>query len=54
MLIGSLVSTIMRYLRYQSQLMNIAAIDDHLLRDIGAERSLLRAQAWERTRDPWH
>ena len=36
------------------QLMNIAAIDDHLLRDIGAERSMLRAQAWERTRDPWH
>ena len=53
MLIVSLVSTIMRYLRYQSELMNIAALDDRLLQDIGVERSQLRAQAWESTSDPW-
>ncbi len=47
MLLISLFGTIMRYMRYQSHLIDIDAIDDRILHDIGRERSELRAAAWE-------
>jgi uncharacterized protein YjiS (DUF1127 family) len=53
MLIASLFNTFMRYLRYQSQLMNIDAIDDRILHDIGRERSELRAEAWQAVTGAW-
>jgi uncharacterized protein YjiS (DUF1127 family) len=53
MLIVSLFGTIMRYLRYQSQLINIDAIDDRILHDIGRERCELRAAAWEAADHAW-
>lgn len=46
MLIAFLFDAIGRYLRYRSQLASIVALDDRTLRDIGLNRSELRAVAW--------
>ena len=42
-----LFETIGRYLRYRHQLASINVLDDRTLRDIGLERSELRAAAWD-------
>jgi uncharacterized protein YjiS (DUF1127 family) len=49
MLIAFLFDTLGRYLhlRYRSQLASIAELDDRTLRDIGIDRSELRATAWD-------
>jgi uncharacterized protein YjiS (DUF1127 family) len=44
-----LFETIGRYLRYRRQLASIDVLDDRTLRDIGLERSKLRAAAWDIT-----
>jgi uncharacterized protein YjiS (DUF1127 family) len=49
MFIASLVGTITQYLRYRSQLASISRLDDHILRDIGLDRGVLRSAAWEMT-----
>jgi len=46
MLIAFLFDTAGRYLRYRSQLASIVELDDHILSDIGLNRSELRAVAW--------
>jgi len=46
MLIAFLFDTVGRYLRYRSQLASIAELDDHMLNDIGLNRSDLKAVAW--------
>ena len=46
MLIAFLFDTIGRYFRYRSQLASIGDLDDRTLRDIGLNRSELRAVAW--------
>jgi uncharacterized protein YjiS (DUF1127 family) len=47
MLIAFLFDTLGRYLRYRSQLASITELDDRTLRDIGIDRSALRATAWD-------
>jgi uncharacterized protein YjiS (DUF1127 family) len=47
MLIAFLFDTLGRYLRYRSQLASITELDDRTLRDIGIDRSELRAAAWD-------
>lgn len=49
MFIASLVGTIIRYVRYRSQLLSISKLDDRTLRDIGLKRGELRSAAWEMT-----
>ena len=46
MFIASIVGTIMRYVRYQSQLSSVSKLDDRILRDIGLDRGELRSAAW--------
>jgi uncharacterized protein YjiS (DUF1127 family) len=47
MFIASLIGAIAQYLRYRSQLTSISRLDDHILRDIGLNRSELRSAAWD-------
>jgi uncharacterized protein YjiS (DUF1127 family) len=47
MLIAFLFDTLGRYLRYRSHLASITELDDRTLRDIGIDRSELRATAWD-------
>jgi uncharacterized protein YjiS (DUF1127 family) len=47
MLIAFLFDTLGRYFRYRSQLASITELDDRTLRDIGIDRSELRATAWD-------
>jgi uncharacterized protein YjiS (DUF1127 family) len=47
MLIAFLFDTLGRYLRYRTQLTSITELDDRTLRDIGIDRSELRATAWD-------
>jgi len=47
MFIAFLFDTLGRYLRYRSQLARITELDDRTLRDIGIDRSALRATAWD-------
>jgi len=43
-----LFEAIKQYLRYREQLSCIAQLDEHILRDIGLNRSELSAAAWHR------
>ena len=47
MLIAVLFETIGRYIRYRFQLASIDGLDDRTLRDIGINRTELRATAWD-------
>ena len=47
MLIAFIFDTLGGYLRYRSQLASITELDDRTLRDIGIDRSELRATAWD-------
>ena len=47
MFIASLVGTIVRYVRYQSQLSSVSKLDDRILRDIGLNRDELQSAAWD-------
>ena len=47
MFIAFLFDTLGRYLRYRSQLASNTELDDRTLRDIGIDRSALRATAWD-------
>ncbi len=47
MLIAFLFDTLGRYLRYRTQPASITELDDRTLRDIGIDRSELRATAWD-------
>jgi uncharacterized protein YjiS (DUF1127 family) len=47
MFIATLIGTIARYIRYRLQLIRIEDLDDRTLRDIGLDRSELKAAAWD-------
>jgi uncharacterized protein YjiS (DUF1127 family) len=46
MLLATLFGAVQRYLRYRTQLLSIARLDDRLLYDIGLNRGELSAVAW--------
>jgi uncharacterized protein YjiS (DUF1127 family) len=46
-LIAVLYETIGRYIRYRFQVASIDRLDDRTLRDIGLNRTQLRATAWD-------
>jgi uncharacterized protein YjiS (DUF1127 family) len=46
MLLATLFRAVQRYLRYRTQLLGIARLDDRMLYDIGLNRGELSAAAW--------
>jgi uncharacterized protein YjiS (DUF1127 family) len=48
MLIGILLDTVRRYVRYRENVLCISQLDERILRDIGVSRSALCAEAWAR------
>jgi uncharacterized protein YjiS (DUF1127 family) len=48
MVIGILFDTVRRYLRYRENVLCIAELDEHILRDIGVNRGELIAEARDR------
>jgi len=46
MLLAALFGSVQRYLRYRALLSSIEILDDHMLYDIGLNRSELSAAAW--------
>jgi uncharacterized protein YjiS (DUF1127 family) len=48
MLVAHLFDAISRYLRFRAELASIDTLDDRTLRDIGLNRSELRAAAWDK------
>lgn len=54
MLLASIIDLFRRYVRYRSQLSNIAELDERILRDIGLSRGELASAAWRNSvRQPY-